>query len=127
MPAPPKETLPHPYGVDVELLQRLIQITTDKNMLDFLRHHFHRVGEITAQKFLDFAGLSHPRIEAPKPRRNCQVDAEHEEVKISCRDASCQPLGEELLSGHHEGAEPEYLVVHQRKPSTCAGHRSSSK
>jgi len=22
MPEPPKETLPHPYGVDVELLQR---------------------------------------------------------------------------------------------------------
>jgi DNA topoisomerase-6 subunit B len=58
MPAPPKETLPHPYGVDVELLQRLIQIATDKNMLDFLRHNFHRVGEITAQKFLVFSGLS---------------------------------------------------------------------
>jgi DNA topoisomerase-6 subunit B len=35
MPEPPKETKPHPYGVDVELLQRLIQITPHKNMLDF--------------------------------------------------------------------------------------------
>jgi DNA topoisomerase-6 subunit B len=57
MPQPPKETLPHPYGVDVELLQRLIQVTPYKNMLDFLRYHFHRVGEITAQKFLIFSGL----------------------------------------------------------------------
>ena len=32
MPEPPKETLPHPYGVDVELLQRLIQITPFNNM-----------------------------------------------------------------------------------------------
>jgi DNA topoisomerase-6 subunit B len=57
MPEPPKETLPHPYGVDVELLQRLIQLTPYRNMLEFLRNHFHRVGEITAQKFLIFSGL----------------------------------------------------------------------
>ena len=35
MPEPPKETMPHPYGVDVELLQRLIQITECNNMIDF--------------------------------------------------------------------------------------------
>ena len=57
MPEPPKETKPHPYGVDVELLQRLVQITPYKNMLEFLRRHFHRVGEVTAQKFLIFSGL----------------------------------------------------------------------
>jgi DNA topoisomerase-6 subunit B len=59
MPEPPKETKPHPYGVDVELLQRLIQITPYNNMLEFLKKHFHRVGEITAQKFLIFSGLSY--------------------------------------------------------------------
>jgi DNA topoisomerase VI subunit B len=58
MPEPPKETMPHPYGVDVELLQRLIAITPYNNMLDFLKGHFHRVGEITAQKFLVFSGLN---------------------------------------------------------------------
>jgi DNA topoisomerase-6 subunit B len=58
MPDPPKETEPHPYGVDVELLQRLIQVTPYKNMLEFLKYHFHRVGDITAQKFLVFSGLS---------------------------------------------------------------------
>jgi DNA topoisomerase-6 subunit B len=58
MPDPPKETEPHPYGVDVELLQRLIHVTPYKNMLEFLKYHFHRVGDITAQKFLVFSGLS---------------------------------------------------------------------
>jgi DNA topoisomerase-6 subunit B len=58
MPEPPKETEPHPYGVDVELLQRLIQVTPYKNMQEFLKHHFHRVGDITAQKFLVFSGLT---------------------------------------------------------------------
>jgi DNA topoisomerase-6 subunit B len=58
MPDPPKETEPHPYGVDVELLQRLIQVTPYKNMQEFLKYHFHRVGDITAQKFLVFSGLT---------------------------------------------------------------------
>ena len=59
IPQPPKETLPHPYGVDVELLQRLIHMSPHKNMLDFLKNHFHRVGDITAKKFLIFSGLNY--------------------------------------------------------------------
>jgi DNA topoisomerase-6 subunit B len=41
MPEPPKETVPHPYGVDVELLQRLIQITETNNM-SLLKRTFHQ-------------------------------------------------------------------------------------
>ncbi|MFA5364840.1 MAG: DNA topoisomerase VI subunit B [Candidatus Bathyarchaeia archaeon] len=57
MPHPPTETLAHPYGVDVETLQRLIHDTESKNMLDFMRKHFHRVGQGTSLSFLDFAGF----------------------------------------------------------------------
>ena len=126
MPEPPKETLPHPYGVDVELLQRLIQITPYKNMPEFLKHHFHRVGEITAQKFLEFSGLS--------PSKNPKRLSHEEIVRLMQNlkkfkeflppDASClSPLGEELLkAGIMKELNPEYLVVNQRKPSTYAGH-----
>jgi DNA topoisomerase-6 subunit B len=126
MPEPPKETLPHPYGVDVELLQRLIQITPYKTMLEFLKHHFHRVGDKTAQKFLDFSGLS--------PSKNPKRLSHEEIVRLMQNlkkfkeflppDASClSPLGEELLkAGIMKELKPEYLVVHQRKPSTYAGH-----
>ncbi len=126
MPEPPKETLPHPYGVDVELLQRLIMITESKTMHEFLRAHFHRVGEITAQKFLEFTQLSSSK----NPKK-----LSHEEiVKLTQNlkkfkdflppDASClSPLGEDLLrAGIMKELKPEYLVVHQRKPSTYAGH-----
>jgi DNA topoisomerase-6 subunit B len=126
MPEPPKETLPHPYGVDVELLQRLIQITPCKNMADFLKNHFHRVGGITAQKFLEFSGLS--------PLKNPKKLGHEEIVRLMQMlkkfkdflppDASClSPLGEELLkAGIIKELNPEYLVVHQRRPSTYAGH-----
>jgi DNA topoisomerase-6 subunit B len=65
MPPPPTETLAHPYGVDVETLQRLIRDTTSKNLLDFMRKHFHRVGQGTSLNFLNFAGF----IKTPDPRR----------------------------------------------------------
>jgi len=126
MPDPPKETEPHPYGVDVELLQRLIQITPCKTMHEFLKHHFHRVGDITAQKFLEFSSLSPSK----KPKK-----LSHEEIvrlmqnlkkfkEFLPPDASClSPLGEELLkAGIMKELKPEYLVVKQRKPSTYAGH-----
>jgi DNA topoisomerase-6 subunit B len=126
MPEPPKETDPHPYGVDVELLQRLIQITQQKNMLDFMRHQFHRVGEITAQKFLEFAELSPSK--SPKRLNHDEIVKLMQNMKkfkeFLPPDASClSPLGEELLrAGIQKELNPEYLVVHQRKPSTYAGH-----
>jgi DNA topoisomerase-6 subunit B len=126
MPVPPKETKPHPYGVDVELLQRLIQITPCKNMLEFLKNHFHRVGEITAQKFLVFSNLS--------PSKNPKKLTHEEIVRLMHMlkkygeflppDASClSPLGEDLLkAGVLKELKPEFVVVHQRKPATYAGH-----
>jgi len=126
MPEPPKETKPHPYGVDVELLQRLIQITPHKNMLDFLRNHFHRVGETTANKFLQFSNIS--------PSKNPKKLSHEEIVRLMHMlkkfkeflppDASClSPLGEELLkAGMLKELKPEFVAVHQRKPATYAGH-----
>jgi DNA topoisomerase-6 subunit B len=126
MPAPPQETKPHPYGVDVELLQRLIQVTPYKTMHEFLKNHFHRVGEITAQKFLEFSNLS--------PSKNPKKLSHEEIVRLMHMlkkykdflppDASClSPLGEELLkAGILKELKPEFAVVHQRRPATYAGH-----
>lgn len=126
MPEPPKETLPHPYGVDVELLQRLIQMTPYSNMLDFLKNHFHRVGEKTAEKFLEFSGV--------RPNRDPKKLTHEEIVTLTQKlkefneflppDAGClSPLGEELLrTGIMKELRPEFVAVHQRKPATYAGH-----
>ena len=126
MPDPPKETLPHPYGVDVELLQRLIMITKQKNMLDFLTHHFHRVGEITAKKFLEYSKI--------KANQNPKKLTREETVNLMQTlrnfneflppDASClSPLGEELLkAGIFKELNPEFVAVSQRKPATYSGN-----
>jgi len=126
MPPPPKETLPHPYGVDVETIQRLVQVTECRNMLDFMHEHFHRVSENVAHRFLEFAGIS----EGKDPRKL----KPHEIVRLVRMmkkfngflppNASClSPLGEELLkTGILKELKPEFIAVSQRKPSTYSGH-----
>jgi len=126
MPPPPKETRPHPYGVDVETIQRLIRITQHRNMVDFMRNHFHRVGEVTARKFLDLAGMS-PTKDPRRLKPEEIVRLVHMMKRFDgflSPDASClSPLGEDLLkTGILKELKPEFIAVRQRPPATYSGH-----
>ncbi len=126
MPPPSKETLPHPHGVDVETLQRIIRSTKHNNMLDFMQACFHRVGRQTAQQFLKTAKI--PQNLNPKNLKPEEIVRLVQEMKnyndFLPPDASClSPLGEDLLrAGVLKELEPEFVCVHQRKPSTYSGH-----
>ena len=126
MPPPSKETKPHPYGVDVETIQRLIRMTQTRNMVDFMRTHFHRVGEVTAHKFLESTGISQTRN--PRKLKSEEIVRLVHMMKrfngFLAPDASClSPLGEELLkTGILKELKPEFIAVRQRPPSTYSGH-----
>ncbi|MBS7611806.1 DNA topoisomerase VI subunit B [Candidatus Bathyarchaeota archaeon] len=126
MPPAPKETLPHPYGVDVEALKRIIADTKVKSLMEFMTTHFHRVGKATAYKFLSEAGLN--------PDMNPKKLSQEDIVKLVNHmknfkgflppDASClSPLGEKLLkAGIEKELKPEFVAVTQRKPSSYSGY-----
>ncbi|UCE96417.1 MAG: DNA topoisomerase VI subunit B [Candidatus Bathyarchaeota archaeon] len=126
MPSPPKETLPHPYGVDVETVKRLIQMTSHRNMLDFMRTHFHRISEKIAHSFLEFTGIAqtkNPKKLGPQEIvKLVQMMKRYEEFRPP--SATClSPLGEELLkAGILKELKPEFTAVCQRRPATYAGH-----
>jgi DNA topoisomerase-6 subunit B len=126
MPPPPKETKPHPYGVDVETIQRLMRITPCRNMVDFMRYHFHRVGATTAHKFLEFAGIG--KTKDPRKLKPEEIVRLVHMMKrfngFLAPDASClSPLGEDLLkAGILKELQPEFIAVRQRPPSTYSGH-----
>ena len=126
MPVPPKETRPHPHGVDVETIQRIIRLARHRNMLDFMRKHFHRVGEKTAKEFLKTAEIS--RRTNPQKLRPDEIVRLVQQMKnfngFLPPDASClSPLGEDLLrAGVLKELEPEFVAVRQRKPATYSGH-----
>ena len=126
MPKSPRETLPHPLGIDVENLQRIIEVTDAKNMLRFLRKSFHRVGDATARQFLSTTKLD--------PRRDHKKLSHEDTVELARAlrnydgflppDASClSPLGEDLLkAGILKELKPEFVTVESRKPSAYSGH-----
>jgi DNA topoisomerase-6 subunit B len=126
MPPPPEETLPHPYGVDVETIQRIANITDCRNMLDFMEEHFHRVGERTAQQFLEFAEISEKKDPRKlRPREVVRLVRMMKRFDDFMRpDASClSPLGEKLLkAGILKELKPDFIAVCQRKPSAYSGH-----
>lgn len=126
MPRSPKETLPHPYGVDVETIRRLMQTTKSRHMIDFMKTNFHRVGNKVSRSFLKFAGIDggiNPKKLQPEEIVKFVRKLKKFE-KFLPPDASClSPLGEELLkAGILKELEPEFIAVCQRKPSTYSGH-----
>jgi len=125
MPKPPTETSPHPHGIDVEMLKRMIEATNSRTMKDFMKRHFQRVGDATAKRFLEFANIG--------PNKNPKKLTQDEIVKLLnatknyesflSPDASClSPLGTELLkTGIKKELSPEFVAVHQRKPAAYSG------
>lgn len=125
MPRPAKETLPHPLGIDMEALRRLLKESKETTLKRFLSKNFHRVGNRIAEEFLKFAGLD-PDAD-PKKLSNDEItrlgSALHSYEHFLPPDARClSPLGEELLAaGIQKELQPEFLAVVQRPPSAYSG------
>ncbi|MHB1909500.1 MAG: DNA topoisomerase VI subunit B [Nitrososphaerales archaeon] len=124
-PPPPSETLPHPYGIDVEALRRLIKLSQEPSLTKFMTSNFHRVGEKTAEKFLAFAGFD--KSLKPKSLSNEDVvkfvNALHQFEEFLPPDASClSPLGEEIMNaGIMKELQPEFVAMSIRPPSAYSG------
>ncbi|MHA2059816.1 MAG: DNA topoisomerase VI subunit B [Candidatus Ranarchaeia archaeon] len=126
LPPLPREVLPHPYGIDVEQLRRVIEISKSKNMIDFLTMHFHRVGKTIASKFLNSTKIASDRN--PKSLEGQELVELVENMKkfkgFLPPDAKfLSPLGEELLRiGITNMLKPKFVEVIQRPPSSYEGH-----
>ncbi|RLG52707.1 MAG: DNA topoisomerase VI subunit B [Thermoproteota archaeon] len=126
LPEEPKESKYHPYGVDVEVLKRLISETKTRNLVSFLSKSFQSMGRQTAIKVLKKARLD--------PEKNPRKLTDRELVKLvralrsydkfRAPDASClSPVGEEALEkGIVKELRPEFVKVVQRPPSAYEGH-----
>ena len=126
MPPPPSEAKPHPRGVDVELVRRMMVETSADTLLKFMVKHFQRVGPKTALSFLEFAGLDPERDpKSLRPEEIVRLVRAMKEFKgFRAPDASClSPLGPELLeAGVRKELNPEFVAVCQRRPSAYGGH-----
>ncbi len=126
MPRPPRETLPHPSGVDVETLRKMIRRWKGGDLLKFMTRNFQRVGPRTAEAFLRYAGFD------PSTDPRSLGDPDLTRLASALRsyqgflppDASyLSTLGPELLeAGVRRLLAPEFCKVVTRKPQAYEGH-----
>ena len=125
MPISPRVTLPHPHGIDVEALRRLLMDQKETTILQFMNNSFHRVGENTARKFLEYARLNgDTNTKSLKTRQIVAlVDALHRYNEFLKPDGSClSPIGKEILeAGIKKEIQPEFIAVSIRPPSAYSG------
>src|SRR5690606_26250644 len=95
----PKETdeiKPHPHGVELGILQKMLQETEEKWVHLFLQRDFSRVGPKVAKEICDRAGISeraHPKRIARE--ESVALKKAIDATKIMAPPASCiAPIGE---------------------------------
>lgn len=128
LPPLPEAVKPHPHGIDVETFRRIISVTKTKNMKQFMMEHFQGVGQKTAEKFLETAGINEKqRPQTLGPDYIVKAVRTTKEYEDFIRpDASClSPIGEELLeTGIRKElglTDEDFIKTIQRKPSTYLG------
>jgi len=126
MPNPPLETLPHPHGVDLEMLKRMIATNPHTSLLVFLSKNFQRVGERTAKAFLRSNGFDpHAEVSELNTKQLTKlVTALREYSEFLPPDPSClSPIGEDLLTeGIKRLLSPDHVVVTTRPPRAYEGN-----
>jgi DNA topoisomerase-6 subunit B len=129
MPPVPKRVQPHPHGIDVETLRRMLLVTRARDMKNFMIEQFQGVGPKTAEKFLEFAGVK----AETKPGSLVSDDivkltrAAKEFQEFYRPDASClSPIGPELLeTGIRKElnlTDDDFIKTVQRPAATYSGY-----
>jgi len=126
LPTPPKEGLPHPKSIDIEVVKQLISRNGDSPLAEFLVDNFDGVGDETAINFLKSIG-----IDSSKSVKELSMD-EVTHLVTKMREFNewrrpradwLSPVGAELLEqGIKKILEPEAVFATTRKPSSYSGN-----
>jgi DNA topoisomerase-6 subunit B len=124
-PKKPVEIKPHPYGVELGVLQNMLKNTENRTLQAFLTQEFSRVGPGTAKEICENAALL-PNTK-PKDMGREMVEKLVEGIrktKIISPPADCiSPMGEELLEkGLRKEINAEFYCATTRPPSVYRGN-----
>ncbi len=124
-PVQPKEIKPHPYGVEVGMLIKMLSVTKEKKVKSFLMNDFSRVSSGVADKILENAAL----LGKEKPSKITREQAEKlisaiRETKIMMPPTDCVvPIGANLLEkGLKKEINAEFYTSVSRSPQVYRGN-----
>ncbi len=125
LPEQPREIQPHPYGVELGTLIKMLGATGSRRVTSFLQQEFTRVSGRVAAEMVEEAELNG----AKNPHRVTRPEAERlyeamNAVRVMAPPTDClAPIGEEaLLEGLQKEVEAEFYTAVTRSPSVYRGN-----
>ncbi|MBT3339660.1 MAG: DNA topoisomerase VI subunit B [Planctomycetes bacterium] len=120
-----EEIKPHPYGVELGELMKMLRNTNSRWLSGFLQEEFCRVGPKVAKTIIAAAGLT----ERSYPSRIAREEADSlyraiQAAKISAPPTTClSPIGEErILDGLQKETDADFYAIATRPPSVYRGN-----
>jgi DNA topoisomerase-6 subunit B len=125
LPQEPKEIKPHPYGVELGILIKMLKDSDSRTLQSFLTKEFCRVGAGTAKEICDTAAL--PPNTKPRTINHAQAEKLMEGIKntkiINPSTDCIVPIGSELLEkGLKKEINAEFYTAVTRSPSVYRGN-----
>ncbi len=125
LPPQPKAIKPHPYGVELGILIKMLQESNEHQLRQFLIKSFSRVSPRVADEIIKEAKLS-PNADTHRIGRT-EADSLFQainRVKIPPPSTDCMvPIGEEnLLKGLQEVIKAEFYTATTRPPAVYRGN-----
>ncbi|MBI1370017.1 MAG: DNA topoisomerase VI subunit B [Planctomycetes bacterium] len=125
LPEEPKEIKPHPYGIEMGTLLKMLKDSTHKHLGGFLTNEFSRVSSKVSQELCDKSGMT------TRTWTNAvtHTDAEKlfkaiQDTKLMSPPTDClSPIGaKHLLAGLLKGEKAEFYTATTRPPAVYRGN-----
>ncbi|MBI4064106.1 MAG: DNA topoisomerase VI subunit B [Elusimicrobia bacterium] len=125
LPEPPRAIKPHPHGIELGMLLKMLQDTKSHWLSGFLVSDFSRVSTALADQICKTAGLS-PRMR-PRAVSGQAAEALHKAIqatKIMAPPTNClSPIGEKaILSGLYKQIKGSFYTAATRPPDVYRGN-----
>ncbi|MEM1013401.1 MAG: DNA topoisomerase VI subunit B [Planctomycetota bacterium] len=131
VPETPDEIKPHPYGVELGVLMRMLKETKHSKLGEFLQQSFSRVSPKVAKEITDIAGKA--KVGTITLQSYCsslnhgQIEAIHNaisETKIQNPPTDCLvPIGpQQILKGLLKEIKAEFYTAETRDPQVYRGN-----
>ncbi len=124
LPKEPGEIKPHPYGIELGVLIRMMKVTASKTIQHFFTHEFSRVSSNVAKEICDKAGI--PVTAKPHSFGHAEADKLFQAIKktkIMAPSTNClSPITEEILTkGLKKEINAEFYTATTRPPTVYRG------
>jgi DNA topoisomerase-6 subunit B len=126
LPRQPAEIKPHPYGVELGMLIKMMKSTGTTQLGAFLQKDFSRVSAKVAGEICKLAKLeTKTRVKSLEHKSSEALHKAIPKVKIMAPPTDClSPIGEELIAKglRKEIGDAEFFVSRTRPPSVYRGN-----